>query len=161
MGVPRSSFYAAPETTQRDAAIVAEIRAITDEFAAYGYRRVDAELRHRGRVVNSKKVRRLMKEHDLNPRRRRRWIRTTDSDHDGPIFPFIAKDMEPQARVCGVWKTTWKSDVIPAPYERLGIGVCRRFLRVDRRQATSRIVLGVEMSSFFRTPWASGRILLA
>ena len=96
MGVPRSSFYAAPETTQRDAAIVAEIRAITNEFAAYGYRRVGAELRHRGRVVNSKKVRRLMKEHDLNPRRRRRWIRTTDSDHDGPIFLFIAKDMEPQ-----------------------------------------------------------------
>ena len=68
MGVPRSSFYAAPETTQRDAAIVAEIRAITDEFVAYGYRRVGAELRHRGRVVNAKKVRRLMKEHDLNPR---------------------------------------------------------------------------------------------
>lgn len=96
MGVPRSSFYATPETTQRDAAIVAEIWVITDAFVAYGYRRVGAELRHRGRVVNAKKVSRLMKEHDLNPRRRRRRIRTTDSDHDGPIFPFIAKDMEPQ-----------------------------------------------------------------
>ena len=35
-----------------------------------------------------------MKENDLNPRRRRRFVRTTDSDHDGPIFPFIAKGFE-------------------------------------------------------------------
>lgn len=96
MGVSRSSFYAAPETIQPDAAIVAEIRAITDEFAAYGYRCVGAELRHRGRVVDTKKVRRLMKQHDLNPRRRRRWNRATDKDHDGPIFPFVAKDTAPQ-----------------------------------------------------------------
>jgi putative transposase len=30
-----------------------------------GYRRVGAELRHRDIIVNSKKVRRLMREHDL------------------------------------------------------------------------------------------------
>ena len=35
-----------------------------------------------------------MREHDLNPRRRRRFTRTTDSDHDGPIFPFVARDFE-------------------------------------------------------------------
>lgn len=74
--------------------IVGEIRRITDEFEGYGYRRIDAELRHRGLVVNAKKVRRLMKENDLNPRRRRRFVQTTDSDHDGPIFPFVARDLE-------------------------------------------------------------------
>ena len=70
------------------------MRAITDEFECYGYRRIGAELRHRGLVVNAKKVRRLMREHDLNPRRGRRFTRTTDSDHDGPIFPFVARDFE-------------------------------------------------------------------
>ncbi|KRW97906.1 hypothetical protein [Paracoccus sp. MKU1] len=35
-----------------------------------------------------------MKENDLNPRRRRRFVRTTDSDHGGLIFPFIAKEFE-------------------------------------------------------------------
>ena len=94
MGVPHSTFYAAPAGRPSDAAIVAGIRAITDEFECYGYRRVGAELRHRGLVVNAKKVRRLMREHDLNPRRRRRFTRTTDSDHDGPIFPFVARDFE-------------------------------------------------------------------
>ena len=94
MGLPRSNYYAAPEGRPSDLEIVAQIRAITDEFECYGYRRVGAELRHRGHVVNAKKVRRLMREHDLNPRRRRRFTRTTDSDHDGPIYPFVARDFE-------------------------------------------------------------------
>jgi hypothetical protein len=34
----------------RDLTIVAEMKTICDEFEAYGYRRVDAELRHRGIV---------------------------------------------------------------------------------------------------------------
>ncbi len=75
-----------------DAEIVANIAAICDEFEAYGYRRVGAELRHRGMVVNSKKIRRLMREHDLQPKRRRRFVATTDSDHDNPIFPDLARD---------------------------------------------------------------------
>ncbi len=44
-------------------------------------------------VVNAKKVRRLMREHALNPKQRRRFITTTDSDHDYPIFPDRAKTM--------------------------------------------------------------------
>src|SRR5204862_4841049 len=43
-------------------------------------------------VVNSKKVRRLMREHDLQPKRRRRFVATTDSDHDYPIFPDLSRD---------------------------------------------------------------------
>ena len=85
---------AAPEGRPSDLETVAHIPAITDEFESYGYRRVDAELRHRGHIVNAKKVRRLMREHDLNPRRRRRFTRTTDSDHDRPIHPFVARDFE-------------------------------------------------------------------
>ena len=68
-----------------------------DQFEAYGYRRVDAELRHRGIVVNAKKIRRLMREHTLNPKQHRRFIATTDSDHDYPIFPDLAKNMMPDS----------------------------------------------------------------
>lgn len=64
-----------PQGKADDERIVAEIRAITDDFEGYGYRRVDAELCHRGFIVNAKKVRRLMREHDLNARRRRRCRR--------------------------------------------------------------------------------------
>jgi hypothetical protein len=92
MGLPRSTFYDAPVMPVDDGAIVARITAICDEFEAYGYRRVGAELRHQGVVVNSKKLRRLMREHDLQPRRRRRYTITTDSNHDHPIVPDLAKD---------------------------------------------------------------------
>jgi putative transposase len=93
MGLARSTYYDAPRATVDDTAIVEAMAAICDEFEAYGWRRVGAALRQRGLVVNHKKVRRLMREHDLQPRRRRRYIATTDSDHDQPIFPNPAKDM--------------------------------------------------------------------
>jgi putative transposase len=94
MGLPRSTFYDAPTIPADDDVIVARITVICDEFEAYGYRRVGAELRHQGVVVNSKKLRRLMRENDLQPRRRRRYTATTDSDHDNPIFPNLAKDKQ-------------------------------------------------------------------
>lgn len=93
MGLPRSTFYDAPAAQADDAEIVARMVAICDEFEAYGYRRVGAALRHQGVVVNGKKIRRLMRAHDLQPRRRRRFVATTDSDHDRPIFPDRAKGM--------------------------------------------------------------------
>ena len=36
-----------------------------------------------------------MREHDLQPRRRRRYVATTDSDHDSPIYPDRARDVVP------------------------------------------------------------------
>ena len=90
MGISRSSFYALPADRPVNVKIVGEMQAIADEFEAYGYRRMTAELRHRGLVVNAKKVRRLMREHALNPRRRSHFITTTDSDHSDPIWPNLA-----------------------------------------------------------------------
>ena len=95
MGISRSTFYDIPHVHARDLTIVAEMKTICDEFEAYGYRRVDAELRHRGIVVNTKKIRRLMREHALNPKQHRRFIATTDSNHNYPIFPDLAKTMTP------------------------------------------------------------------
>lgn len=95
MGLPRSTFYDAPRVKADDAEIIERIKAICDEFEAYGYRRVGAALRQQGLVVNSKKIRRLMREHELQPKRRRRFVATTDGDHDNPIFPDLAKDFVP------------------------------------------------------------------
>ena len=97
MGIARSTFYDTPDARASDATVVAEMKTICDEFEVYGYRRVDAELRHRGIVVNAKKIRRLMREHALNPKQRRRFIATTDSDHNYPIFPDRAKNMTPDS----------------------------------------------------------------
>jgi putative transposase len=94
MEIARSSFYSAPTPPPDEGGVLAQITAISEEYPAYGYRRVDAELRHRGLVVNAKKVRRLMAENGLNPKRRRCYVVTTDSNHDGPISPHIARGFE-------------------------------------------------------------------
>ena len=76
MGLSRSTYYDVPSLPIDAAALVGTMIAICDEFEAYGYRRVGAELRHRGIVVNSKKIRRLMRENDLQPKRRKRFVAT-------------------------------------------------------------------------------------
>jgi putative transposase len=107
MGLPRSTFYDAQTTRSDDAAIVSRMQSICDEFEAYGYRRVGAELRHQGVIVNHKKIRRLMREHGLQPKRRRRYVATTDSNHDGPIFPDRARDRV----VDGPNQLLWVADI--------------------------------------------------
>jgi putative transposase len=95
MGLARPTFYDSPVPTS-PSNLFGQISAICDEFECYGYRRVGAALRQQGVVVNNKKLRRLMREHGLQPRRRRRYVVTTDSDHSGPIFPDLAKDIVPE-----------------------------------------------------------------
>jgi len=46
------------------------------------------------------------REHDLQPKRRRRFMATTDSDHDNPIFPDLARD-----RVVGGPNQLWVADI--------------------------------------------------
>jgi putative transposase len=92
MGLARSTYYDQPSRPADDTALVEALFRICDEFEFYGYRRVGAALRQQGLVVNHKKLRRLMREHDLQPKTRRRFVVTTDSRHDGPIFPNLAKD---------------------------------------------------------------------
>jgi HTH-like domain/Integrase core domain len=93
MGLPRSTYYDAPPVKVDYAEMVTAITAICDEFEAYGYRRVGAELRHQGMVVNSKKIRRLMRKHDLQPKRRRRFVATTDP---GPCSAAIRTRQPPK-----------------------------------------------------------------
>ena len=96
IGIPscrqvRSASDAPPEKVDY-AEMVTAITAICDEFEAYGYRRVGAELRHQGMIVNSKKIRRLMRS-DLQPKRRRRFVATTDP---GPCSAAIRTRQPPK-----------------------------------------------------------------
>lgn len=95
MGISRTTFYDQSLNAADDTAVVEAIAAICDEFEHYGWRRVRAALRQQGMIVNHKKIRRLMREHDFQPRMRRRFTATTDSDHDQPIFPNLARDIIP------------------------------------------------------------------
>ncbi len=93
MGIAHSSFYADTASVTDDTALVEAMHAIKDEFEAYGWRRVQAALRQDGWTVNHKKVKRLMLEHGLQPPVRRRFVATTDSAHDQPIFPDRSREL--------------------------------------------------------------------
>ncbi len=54
-----------------------------------------AQLKAEGERINHKRVARIMREQDLRVRPKRRFVVTTDSNHDGPIFPDLAKDLAP------------------------------------------------------------------
>ena len=96
MDLARSTYYDAPTGQPiAEARLVARITEICAEWPRYGYRRVTAQLRHEGMTVNHKKVMRLMKDNGLTVRPRRRFVVTTDGDHEGPIFANLAKHVSP------------------------------------------------------------------
>ena len=81
MGLSRSTYYDVPSVPTDDAALVATMIAISDEFEAYGYRRVRSELRHygmasipRNSAVSSARTPatqapQAVRGHDIQPRR--------------------------------------------------------------------------------------------
>jgi putative transposase len=96
MGLARSTYYDELKGQAiEEGQLMTQITEICAEFPRYGYRRITAQLREDGIIVNHKKVMRLMKEHGLAVQPRRRYVVTTDSDHDGPIFPNLAQKVTP------------------------------------------------------------------
>jgi putative transposase len=83
------------EAAAAEVRLVARVHAICAEFPRYGYRRVTAQLKAEGERVNHERVARILRGQDLRVRPKRRFAVTTDSDHDGPIFPNLAEDMVP------------------------------------------------------------------
>jgi len=55
---------------------------------------VKAELKRQGRVVNHKRVKRIMREDNLLCLRKKRFIITTDSRHGRPVYPNLAADLK-------------------------------------------------------------------
>jgi len=95
--VSRSGFYRwrkEPPPQDPDQPLRKEIHQIARRWPAYGTRRVTAELRHRGWTVNRKRVQRLMRQNNLLCRRKRKFVVTTDSDHEQPVYRNLAWDLE-------------------------------------------------------------------
>ena len=95
LDVSRSGFYASSKRplatrTTTDALLVIEIRIVHKRLRGiYGSPRMHRELRAKGYRVGRKRVERLMRENGLRGRLKRRFRRTTDSNHAQPIAPNI------------------------------------------------------------------------
>jgi putative transposase len=70
------------------------IQKIALQCRCYGYRRVTAELRQQGLVVNGKRVLRVMREDNLLSLRKQKFIVTTDSRHGWWAYPNLTAGLQ-------------------------------------------------------------------
>jgi transposase InsO family protein/putative hemolysin len=97
-GVSRAGFYRFLQQrhpAEEDMELRAAIQQIIVEHRRrYGYRRVAAELRRGGMVVNRKRVARLMREDNLLAVQPKAFVATTDSDHPLEVYLNLAARMK-------------------------------------------------------------------
>ena len=112
-GLSRASLYRKP---RRENEWEMNLRGALHEAALenpfYGYRRLTAELKRRGRQVGETRIRRLMREDNLRRLRKRRTKQTTDSTHALRVYPNLARGFTPTAV-----NQLWAADIT---YIRLG-----------------------------------------
>jgi putative transposase len=143
LSVSRSDYYQALSPTPSVPAASEEtlrsgIEALVLEWPSYGYRRITAQLQREGVPVNHKRVLRIMREEGWLWRGRRRWVKTTDSQHGLEVYPNLLKD-------CG-WRRlggpnqAWVADLT---YIRLEQEFCYLAAVLD---AYSRRVVGWSLS---------------
>jgi putative transposase len=115
--VSRQGYYAwlkrAPSSRARaDAALSVDVRrAHVESHRRYGAPRVHRELRAQGIHVSRKRVARLMRESGLAARRRRRFVRTTQSNHGERVAGNI---LHRQFDVSAA-NTVWAGDITYIP----------------------------------------------
>lgn len=92
----RSSFYLWQKqvpSADTEGTIRETMHAIAQEFPGYGYRRITVELHRRQMAVNHKKVLRVMREEKILCTRKSFKPKTTNSNHDLPLYPNLVRDI--------------------------------------------------------------------
>lgn len=95
-GLSRAGYYrflTTPAAGDKDIDLRDAIQRIALEFPTYGRPRMTEELHRRGWQVGPNRVRRLMREDNLLCLRRRKFVVTTNSNHDRPVYPNLARGM--------------------------------------------------------------------
>ena len=75
---------------QDDEQLVSRIEeAFYENRGVYGNPRIHAELKEQGIHCSRKRIARLMREHTISAKKKRRQAKKTDSDHNSPIAPNL------------------------------------------------------------------------
>jgi putative transposase len=159
VGVSTSAYY---ERCQRqavgpserqlaEAELVVLIREIYAESDGnYGAPRMTVELRHRGQVVNRKRVRRLMRRHGLAGRHHRRVRTTIAGEHYGDLPDLVNRAFDP-----GAPDVAWVGDITYIP---TGEGWLYLASMLD---LGSRRLLGYSMAAHMRTELVADALQMA
>jgi putative transposase len=94
--VSRAGYYRwqdCPPAIDSDLDLRDEVQRIALEWPSYGWPRITAELHRRGWEANHKRVYRIMREDNLLCLRRRKFVVTTNSNHNRPVYPNLTGGM--------------------------------------------------------------------
>lgn len=100
IGLSESTYYYQPKVPrqdreQADADLRDKIEKLQANYSCWGYRTLRAQLfRHYGLQVNGKRILRVMRKYDLFRHIKRRFIKTTDSQHSYRVYPNLLKGLE-------------------------------------------------------------------
>jgi len=100
IGLSQSTYYYTPkiprkDRDQADADLRDKMETLQANYSCWGYRTLRAQLRLRYSLqVNGKRILRVMHKYDLFRQIKRRFIRTTDSEHAYPVYPNLLKGLE-------------------------------------------------------------------
>ena len=96
--VSRSWYYeymGKPDENEDETALRDRIEEIILEFPGYGYRRVTHALQREGRLINHKRVLRIMKEESLLCHIKKSFVvKTTNSRHHFPVYPNLLAELD-------------------------------------------------------------------
>jgi putative transposase len=142
MNLSPSTYYKRPDeghgrlSAQSDTALQSAIETLLRDWPQYGDRRVTAELRRRGIIVNHKRVARVMREQALTVRRVRRFVAPGSERSGEPAYPNLTRGLVQTGP-----DQLWVADIT---YIRLRMGFVYLAVLID---AWSRKVVGYAVSS--------------
>jgi len=112
MKMSTSTFYykskrPREEREEEDADLRDKIEFVQAEYRCWGYRTVQVHLqRHYNLQVNHKRIRRVMQKYSLLRRIKRRFLNTTDSNHNHKVYPNLLR-----GRIIDGLNQVWVADI--------------------------------------------------
>jgi putative transposase len=98
MSLSESTYYADPKVTRKErdemeADIRGKIELIRVEFPRTGYRMLLHHLKRGGIKIGERKLRNILQKFELQFRYKKKFVRTTDSNHNHEIHPNLLEEL--------------------------------------------------------------------
>lgn len=140
MELAKSTYYADPKVTvlereEWESDLMGKIEQIRSEFPRTGYRMLLAHLKRHGFKIGERKLRGFMVKFNLQFKAKRKFIRTTNSNHAHEVHPNLIEELS----ITGV-NQVWTADIT---YIRINNGFVYLAVVLD---LYSRMVIGWAIS---------------
>lgn len=111
MELAMSTYYHDPKVTreereEEDANIRGKIEQVRVEFPRAGYRMLLGYLKRQGIKIGERKLRNIIRKFELQIKPKRRFVKTTDSNHDFLVYPNLIEELT----IDGV-NQVWTADI--------------------------------------------------